>query len=114
MSVRPKIRTSVLAAALAVPAAAVLAAPAQAAPSDCTTETTRVYVKPNVSRTTATVKCASGTGQYRALMKCASHVKPGGYLVMTLQGAWAAAGPGTSSTVMCYGISMSGVTYESA
>jgi len=102
---RIRARALLLSAAVAAPlAVAGFAAPAQAAPAECTkTVTMAPTSKPNVPRSTATATCASGTGQYRIVMKCIRNISGSIWVNSTLYGPWATAGPNTSSTVSCAG-----------
>ncbi|MEO3786121.1 hypothetical protein ABGB12_22555 [Actinocorallia sp. B10E7] len=108
MRVRVKSGAAALAAALAVPAVVIgPAAPAHAVPADCTTQVTVSQYKPNIPKTSVTVRCASGTGQYRAVVKCIRYVPPNLWVNSTLYGPWATAGPNTSSTTGCLGTYLS-------
>jgi len=102
---RIRARSLLLSAAVAAPlTVAGFAAPAHAVPADCTKTTTMAPTsKPNVPQSTATAKCASGTGQYRVVMKCVRNISGNIWVNSTVYGPWATAGPNTSSTVSCFG-----------
>ena len=105
MRIRVKPAAVGLAAALAIPVVVLgPASAAHAAPAECTKTVTVVpSSKPNLPKTTVTARCASGTGQYRAVLKCVRVIGTNYWVTSTLYGEWATAGQGTSSTVVCNG-----------
>ncbi|WP_106400764.1 hypothetical protein [Actinocorallia populi] len=108
MRFRVKAAVMLAAAALALPVTVIGAAsPAFALPADCTAQVERSRTPNGTLRTVVTRNCASGTGQYRGMMKClnSSHGFP---VLSTKYSQWVDAGPHTSVTLTCIGVTMGG------
>ncbi len=109
---RSRVKAAVMLAAtvLALPVAVIgTASPASALPADCTVKTDRGYTSTGAVRTVVTRNCASGTGQYRGMMKCLSSGR-GVPVLSTKYTEWVDAGPHTSVALICVGAVMGGGT----
>ena len=83
----------------------VVSAPAaNAQPTGCTPTMVEVPYAGATSHYTFTTRCASGTGNYRAVLLCYTPDPRilGGWRTSVRYGGLVAAGPGTSSTTSCY------------
>ncbi|ROO86960.1 hypothetical protein EDD29_4546 [Actinocorallia herbida] len=104
MRFRRKTAVTLAATALAVPAAVFGAAsPAAALPADCTSTVVRDQTSTGTLRTVVTRNCASGTGQYRAMIKCLNDSR-GFPVVSTRYSAWTDTGPHASVSLTCVGV----------
>ncbi|GAA2725825.1 hypothetical protein [Actinocorallia aurantiaca] len=110
MRSRVKAAAVLAATALVLPVAVIgTASPASALPADCTVKADRSVTPNGTLRTVVTRNCASGTGQYRGMMKCLTSSR-GIPVLSTKYTEWVDAGPHTSVSLSCVGTVTGGGT----